>query len=258
MFLHRSLDRLSSGESFRASSVSFVRSTSIRRKTVERTVLERALVVLGLLQIDATELAAIDDQDSVLLELTDVHLERCRIHRHEDVGSIPRRVDVEIREANLERRHPGNGPGRRANLGREVRERRDVVPHQCGGVRELAPGQLHPVPGVAGETDHDLVQLLRRSLLVFGSRHAIGAVRRWTSRTTAWPRPSRAARDYTSRRGAIEQLWSATHGLPAAPHAPPRDETARWDAPNRNPVAPIRIPVDRARSRPVAAYNAQP
>ena len=48
--------------------------------------------------------------------------------------------------------------GRRADLRREVRERRDVVAEQRGRARELGAGELHAVAGIACETDHDGVE----------------------------------------------------------------------------------------------------
>ena len=55
---------------------------------------------------------------------------------------------------------PGSEPAGRADLGREVGERREVVPEQRRLAREAAAGQLHAVAGVAGEADDHLFQLL--------------------------------------------------------------------------------------------------
>ena len=55
---------------------------------------------------------------------------------------------------------PGSEPGRRADLGGEVGQRRDVVPEQRRLGRELRAGELHAVAGVAREADDDLGELL--------------------------------------------------------------------------------------------------
>ena len=59
-------------------------------------------------------------------------------------------------------RHARQRAGRRADLGREVRQGADVVAEDGGGPRELGPGQLHPVAGIAGEADGDPLELLDR------------------------------------------------------------------------------------------------
>src|SRR5262249_47294130 len=63
--------------------------------------------------------------------------------------------------------------GRRADLGREVREGREVVAEDRGLARELAPGELHAVAGVACEADDDAVDLL--DLLCHRRRYSASA-----------------------------------------------------------------------------------
>ena len=62
----------------------------------------------------------------------------------------------------LEARHPGEGSLGRADLGRKVRERRDVVAAECGGVGELGAGELHAVAGIAGKAHDHGVELFDR------------------------------------------------------------------------------------------------
>ena len=57
---------------------------------------------------------------------------------------------------------PGSEPAGRADLGREVGERREVVARQRRLGGEAAARQLHAVAGVPGEPDHDGVELLDR------------------------------------------------------------------------------------------------
>jgi hypothetical protein len=70
---------------------------------------------------------------------------RSRVHRHEHVGRVARREDVLRGEVDLERRDAGERAGRRADLRREARERREVVAVLGGGLGEAAPGELHTV-----------------------------------------------------------------------------------------------------------------
>ena len=49
--------------------------------------------------------------------------------------------------------------GRRADLGREIRQGADFVADEGGGAGELVSGELHAVAGVTGETDDDVIQL---------------------------------------------------------------------------------------------------
>ena len=57
-------------------------------------------------------------------------------------------------ETELEPAHAIGRPGRRANLGRIVRERAYVIPDHRRRARELRSRQLHPVSGIPGKTDN--------------------------------------------------------------------------------------------------------
>jgi hypothetical protein len=77
------------------------------------------------------------------------------------LGWSPGREDVVVGDVDLERRHPGQGPGRGPDLGREVRQRGQVVAEQRRGlVVKRSPVSCMPSPGVAGEADDHPVQLL--------------------------------------------------------------------------------------------------
>ena len=82
-------------------------------------------------------------------------LQRGRVHRHEHVRHVARREDVEVGDVDLEARHAGDRAGRGADLGREVRQRRQVVAEGGAHVGEAVAGELHAVAGVAGEADDD-------------------------------------------------------------------------------------------------------
>ena len=93
-------------------------------------------------------------------EVAEVHLERRRVHRHEHARLVAGREDVVVGEVDLEAGDAGERAGRRADLGREVGERREVVPEDGRLAREAVARELHPVAGVAGEADDDPFELL--------------------------------------------------------------------------------------------------
>jgi hypothetical protein len=124
----------------------------------EGAVLERVRRVAGLLEVPLRERVDVHDQRAAAREVLQVRPQRRGVHRHEDVRLVPRRKDVVVGEVNLEAGDARERPGRCADLRREVRQRREVVPHhrRLGG--EAAACELHAVPGVPGEADHDAVQ----------------------------------------------------------------------------------------------------
>ena len=91
-------------------------------------------------------------------QVGEVGRQRGRVHRHQRVDRVARRVDVLAGKMNLETAHAGQRAVRRANLGREVGERRDVVAHQGRRVGELRAGQLHAVARVAAKPDCGFVE----------------------------------------------------------------------------------------------------
>jgi len=64
------------------------------------------------------------------------------------------------REVDLEAGDAGQRARRRADLGREVGQRGEVVPERRGLAREAVARQLHPVAGVAREANRDAVDAL--------------------------------------------------------------------------------------------------
>jgi hypothetical protein len=84
-------------------------------------------VVAGLLEVALGELVGVDDEHAVRLEVLEVGLERRRVHRHQHVGRVAGRVDVVVEKCTWKALTPGEGAGGRADLGGEVRQRREVV-----------------------------------------------------------------------------------------------------------------------------------
>ena len=84
-----------------------------------------------------------------------VHLERRRVHRDQHVGLVAGGLDRGRAEIDLEGRDAEGRALRRADLGGEIGEGREVVAGKRGRQRELPAGQLHAVAAVAGEADDD-------------------------------------------------------------------------------------------------------
>ena len=126
----------------------------------ERAVLERVRLVPRLLEVPVVEGVRVDDHGPALREVAEIHLERRGVHRHEDARLVARRQDVVVGEVDLEARDAGQRARGRTDLGREVGQRREVVPEEGGLAREAIARELHPVAGVAGEPDHDPFEVL--------------------------------------------------------------------------------------------------
>ena len=126
----------------------------------ERAVLERVRLVPRLLEVPVVEGIRVGDHGPALGEVADIHLERRRVHRHEDVRLVARRQDVVVGEVDLEARDAGQRACWRTDLCREVGQRREVVPEEGRLARETITRELHPVAGVAGEPDHDPFEVL--------------------------------------------------------------------------------------------------
>ena len=139
----------------------------------QRGVLERILGVAGLVQVALVEGRRVDDEDPARLEVGEVHLERRGVHGHQRVELVARRIDPLAAELKLEARDAEQRAGGRADLGGEIRQRRDVVPgpRRLGG--ELLARDLHAVAGVAGEPDHGPGERAPRLLDNSGRRHRI-------------------------------------------------------------------------------------
>jgi hypothetical protein len=126
----------------------------------ERPVLDRVGCVAGLLQRAVVERVRVDDDRAALRQVGDVRLERGGVHRDEHVRPVARGEDVVVGEVDLEAGDAGERACGRTDLGREVRERREVVPERRGLAREAVAGELHPVTRVAREADDHALELL--------------------------------------------------------------------------------------------------
>ena len=159
MFFDRSASFLPRPESLSASVVMLVSGTRDQLPALQRAVLERVGRVADLRQVPRGELVGVDDQQAAAGQVGDVGLERGRVHHDQDVGGVARRHDVVVGEVQLEGADAGQGARRRADLGGEVGQRRQVVAEARRLAGEPVARQLHAVAGVAGEPDDDAVEL---------------------------------------------------------------------------------------------------
>src|SRR5262249_53127589 len=84
-----------------------------------------------------------------------VRLQGGGIHRDEYVDVVARREDFLAREVDLERAHARERSRGSADLGGKSWQPADVVARGRRPRRELHSGELHPVTGIAGETNDD-------------------------------------------------------------------------------------------------------
>ena len=126
----------------------------------ERAVLERIGDVAGLLQVPVVEGVGVEDDRAALRQVGQVGSERGGIHRDEHVRAVAGCEDVVIGEVDLEAGHSGQRAGGRANLGREVRERGEVVAEQRGLAREAVARELHTVTRITREADDHSIDVL--------------------------------------------------------------------------------------------------
>ncbi len=120
----------------------------------EPRVLERVLGIAGLVQVALIESRGVHDQDAARLEVGQMHFQRSRVHRHQRIELVSRRVDALAPELELEAGDTEQRPGGRPDLRREVGQRRNVIagPGRLRG--ELLAGDLHAIARVPGEPDH--------------------------------------------------------------------------------------------------------
>jgi hypothetical protein len=108
--------------------------------------------------------AVIDDDGAANLQVLELHRERRRIHRNEYVDGVTGSHDVAATEVDLERRDAERRARRGADFRGEVGERGEVAAGQRGFERELRARHLHPIAGVAGESNHDRIARLSVAL----------------------------------------------------------------------------------------------
>src|SRR5699024_1551366 len=126
---------------------------------LQRTVLERVRGVADLGVVALGELVGVHDDRSPAGDVANVRFQRCRIHRDQHIGAVSGGENVVVGEVDLEAGDTGDRSLRRTDLGREVRQRGEVVTERGGFGGESVTGQLHAVAGVAREADYYSVEL---------------------------------------------------------------------------------------------------
>lgn len=83
--------------------------------------------------------------------------QRRRVHSHQDVGEVARRMHA-LANVHLKSRDTAQSALRSADFSRIVGESGDLVAHARRHVRENVAGELHTVARVARKADHYILQ----------------------------------------------------------------------------------------------------
>ncbi len=133
---------------------------SLDEVLVDRAVVQRIRRIARLLQVPIGERVGVDDQRSARCQVVQVRPQSGGVHGDEHVRGVAGREDVVVGEVDLEAGHARQRARRRADLGREVGQRREIVAHEGRLAREAPSGELHAVTGVPCETDDHALELL--------------------------------------------------------------------------------------------------
>ncbi len=121
----------------------------------QRIVGQRVGRVPGLRQIALLERVAVDDEETVWLEPAEIGLQRRRVHRDQHARLVARGRDVVIADLHLEARHTVDRACRGTDLGRVLRQRRQVVSERRTDRCEPITSELHAITGITGEPHDD-------------------------------------------------------------------------------------------------------
>ena len=155
MFLQRSASLLPRPNGFTASSVSCEMLNASTCHLARLPSSSGLASYFALARLRSPNSPLVGDDQAAGLERVDIGLERRRVHRDQHVGLVARGLDRGRAEIDLEGGDAEQRALRRADLGREIGEGRQIVAGQRGRQRELPAGQLHAVAGIAGEADDD-------------------------------------------------------------------------------------------------------
>ena len=112
---------------------------------IERAVLQRVGIVLGLLQIRRREGVLVRDDDAALLQFRQAYFQGRRVHCDQHKGGVSRRGDALIAKTQLVSADAAQGTNRGTDVRGKIRKRANrAAGHQCD-VGELAADQLHAV-----------------------------------------------------------------------------------------------------------------
>jgi hypothetical protein len=122
--------------------------------------LERIGLVADLREVALGELVGVGDHQAAAGQVGDVGLQRCRVHRDEDIGTVACGQDVVVGDLDLERRDAGQSACWCPDLGGVIGLCGKVIAEQGGLGGEPVAGQLHAVARVACEPNDNFFELL--------------------------------------------------------------------------------------------------
>ena len=105
-------------------------------------------------QVAFREIALINDDYPALGKVTEVGLQRSRVHGYQHVGPVAGGDDVVVGEVHLKGGDSGKGALRGADLRWIVGQGGDVVAERSRFGSETIPRQLHSIAGIPSKADH--------------------------------------------------------------------------------------------------------
>ena len=153
-FLERSASRGFTPSGLVASIVIEVIGTSYDAVRLERVVAERVRLVAGLVEVAGVERVDVDSNVDPGVMSRRLAFNAAGFIATEHVRRVAGGRDLVVRDVHLERRHSGDRARGGTDLGREVRQRREVVAEGGGELGEAIADELHAVARVARKPDH--------------------------------------------------------------------------------------------------------
>ena len=127
------------------------------------------------LQIRCHERVRVDNNNGVPSYVRPVNFESGRVHGHENVSQIAGSTHQVSSDVHLKSGYSAQCPLWSTNFCRIVRESGNGVAKHRRKVGEYRSGQLHPISGVAAESDYNIFQRFYGSFF----RHSILSLIRW-------------------------------------------------------------------------------
>ena len=111
------------------------------------------------IEVGLLEARLVEDEQAAALQVRQMHFQGRRVHRHQRVRLVARRIHLVRRKLDLvagdARRRSRGG----ADFRRVIREGGQVIAVQRRLARELRPGELHPIARVARESHDGVLQV---------------------------------------------------------------------------------------------------
>ena len=114
---------------------------------------------VSLLEVGSLEGVSVNYNSGIRLGVRVVHLQRSRVHSHQHVTLVARRIDLLGTYVHLKTAHACKAALRGADIGGIVGEGADAVAGRGGHSRENVAGQLHTVAGVTGKQHYHIMDV---------------------------------------------------------------------------------------------------